>query len=158
EPPCVVVWEDHPTYSAFHIVIGDRPFVVNTINECIRSFGLTTPVFLHPVLLNTGRRISLSYVETEKVSMETAEMVQRRLRKSMQELILVTEDFTSMLVRAETLAKILEHSEYRSTFPESERREVAEFLRWLSDGSFIFLGHAQWRLGDKEQIANTPAS
>lgn len=147
-----------PEYSRISFALGDRPFIINTISECMRECGVSVFVLLHPILLNRGLRISLSYVEFESRSPEELEIITKRAQAALSDLVLVTEDFTSTLVHTETLARVLENPRYSSSFPLSERKEIADFLHWLTDGGFIFLGHALWKTLPDGELDQRPST
>lgn len=147
----------HPI-TCLNIALGDRPFIINTVTECLRARGIGVRALLHPIIMTGGYRASLSYLELPALSDEQVIRITSDLQVSLENVIAVTEDFTPMLVRAETCARVLDNSRYSSTFPISERKEIADFLRWLTDGGFIFIGHAEWKVGDNDTVATTPHS
>lgn len=132
--------------TAFSVCLGDRPFIINTILEALRAQDLTASVLLHPILLTRGQRVSLSYFELPAVSAEQLSELESQLQSSLTDLITVTDDFTATLVQAETLARVLDSTRNSSSHPLAERKEYADFIRWLTDGGLIFLGHRQWDL------------
>ncbi|MBX7143838.1 MAG: NAD-glutamate dehydrogenase [Oligoflexia bacterium] len=130
--------------TAFSISLGDRPFIINTVLEVLRSQELAVTILLHPILLSRGQRISLSYFETTALSEDARNMLERRLAATLSDLMTVTDDFTATLVQAETIARVLDSSRISWSHPLAERKEYADFIRWLTDGGFIFLGHRTW--------------
>lgn len=152
----ITVLSDHKS-TCIYIAQGDKPFIINTITELFRKQELSIRVFLHPILRHLGYRLSLAYIECDFLSAEQLKLLEKTLHALMNDLRIVTEDFTSMLVKVETLARMLSNQKYTSIFPLSEQTEVADFLHWLSDGGYIFLGHANWRV-EEGNLAVTPAS
>ncbi|MFM1846637.1 MAG: hypothetical protein RL417_111 [Pseudomonadota bacterium] len=142
--------------TCLNLALGDRPFIINTVTECLRAHGIGIRALLHPIIMTGGCRASLSYLELPALAESTVATLTAELRESLEQVVLVTEDFTPMIVRAETCARVLDNSRYSSSFPISERKEIADFLRWLTDGGYIFLGHAEWRVTDKEAIVPNP--
>src|SRR5262249_3204475 len=67
------------------------------------------------------------------------------------DLTLSTEDFTTMLVHCEKLAKDLENQKSVTNFPKNELFEVADFIHWLTDGGFVFLGYSERDLNVKNR-------
>ncbi len=130
--------------SALYIAIGDRPFLINSIRECLIDFHLTIHAFLHPIILEDGQRTSLSYIETATVPQEQLSVLKRRIEETLQHVVLSTTDYTPMLVRVETLARFLDKEHTAHNYPVDEQREVAAFLRWLAEGGLIFLGYGEW--------------
>jgi glutamate dehydrogenase len=144
--------------TCLNIALGDRPFIINTVTECLRARGIGVRALLHPIIMTSGFRASLSYLELPAISEEQTAAITKEIRTALEQVILVTEDFTPMLVRAETCARVLDNSRYSSNFPISERKEIADFLRWLTDGGFIFLGHAEWKVAEGDVIAAEPGA
>ncbi len=154
----VVQSRTHPGHSSMCFALGDRPFIINTVLEYLRECGVSAEVLLHPILLNRGFRISLSYVEFEAHSAAELQLLEQRAHAALSDLVLATEDFTSTLVHTETLARVLENPRYTSSYPQSERKEIADFLHWLSDGGFVFLGHALWKTTSSGELQAQPAT
>jgi len=127
-------------YSALYICLGDRPFIVNTILECTSVCEASINCLLHPVLGLNGNRVSLTYLEVGQVSAEALALLSARLESSLSLLTLATDDFSPILVRVETLARLIGSSDKHPSANSEERLEVAEFLRWLANGGFVFLG------------------
>ncbi|MCO6429923.1 MAG: NAD-glutamate dehydrogenase [Deltaproteobacteria bacterium] len=149
--------EQSERHTAFISVAADRPFIVNSLTESIEAFGLRLDVFLHPIFISDGYRISLVYVETEKITPQQADLLARQLECALDDLTHATDDFTAMLVRTETLAKLYDNPANRSNFPQVERQEVADFLRWLTDGGLVFLGFAEWKADQSGALEGEPA-
>ncbi len=134
------------TYLEAFIAISDRPFIVNSAMECMKGLGISIRTLLHPILSSSTGRVSLSYLELETSPGIGAETVRVALEQCMADLMLVSDDFMPMLVRAEGLARLLDSASLNISWPHAERRETAEFLRWIADGALIFLGHAEHRV------------
>ncbi len=152
-----ILSRSHGQHCSLAIAQGDRPFIINTISEILREEALDINLFLHPILNHKGYHLSLAYLEFEAVTKEKLKVIVRKLESALTELKVITDDFTSMLVKTETLARILSNPKYTAPFPRSEQLEVSDFLHWLTDGGFIFLGHAEWKVAD-DQPKKTPDS
>lgn len=148
--------DDSTAIGRLVIAQGDRPFIINSITECIRELELHISIFLHPIFLIEGYRISLAYLEIRQISEETLQVLTRRVQESLKDLRLATEDFTSMIVHTETIGRMMANPRHSAIFPQTERKEVAEFLHWLTDDGFIFLGHAEWKVIRDEIDGDTP--
>lgn len=133
-----------PERRSLGVALSDRPFIVSSIRECARVFGCEVRVLLHPILSIDGEKISLSYLEVDEISEERFHLFQRMVEGALRDVILSTDDFGPILMKTDRLAGACERSEAPAA-GELSQREVGEFLRWLSDGSFIFLGYAERR-------------
>ena len=138
--------------AAIMTAVGDRPFIIDTLNEVLHMHHLSQAAFLHPILEDAqGKAFSLVYIELELGFADTfltalAQDIQHRFS----ELITVTDDFSSMMVHAETIARLIESGAGAASFSEFDRREHAQLLRWLADGGFVFLGYREWESDPKK--------
>ncbi len=139
--------EDH---SYLIIAMGDRPFIVNTVVLSVRECGSDIQTLLHPLLsLKNGRRLSVLYARIDQLDDNTLNLLVDRVERSLTDLSIITEDHPSMLSQVETSARLLKERVPSSGNTEQERFEAAEFLRWLSDGGFVFLGFAEWQVEEE---------
>lgn len=136
----------HVEYQVIHeqpsliVVLGDRPFIVNTVTEHFRARGFAPEVFLHPVLNKGDGWLSLQYVELPDLSGKERDDLVLGLRSALNDLIAVTDDYTPMLARTESIARYLESSTANAVNPLEENVEYSAFLRWLMNGAFTFMG------------------
>src|SRR5690606_18480353 len=72
---------------------------------------------------------------------ERRERIREEIRARLKDVVAATDDFQPMLEALDDT--IREVGEYRSRFPErdAELEEVQEFLRWLKQDNFVFLGY-----------------
>jgi glutamate dehydrogenase len=137
--------------------LADRPFVVDTVREYLASESVTIQRFIHPVLQverapdgrverisagGEGRAEALTHCELARIDdPERREALRRGVEARLQNVVAATDDFRAMLGQVGETTRSLE--EYAHRFPEraAEMREVADFLRWLKEGNFVFLGY-----------------
>lgn len=136
-------------------VMGDRPFIVDSLAEYFRSQGLSSHVMLHPILRDRfGKRISVTYTEIDPIQDPALQQkMSVDLGGVLADLILVADDFSPMLVRVETAARQIESAPLETRAPGEDYRETAEFLRWLADGGFVFYGHREWRVQGSSSLS-----
>src|SRR5690606_29142035 len=62
----------------------------------------------------------------------------------LQDVVAATDDFRAMLAAVDRTVQVLE--EYRRQQPEraEELREIQDFLRWLKQENFVFLGYREY--------------
>jgi glutamate dehydrogenase len=128
--------------TVLRTAIADRPFIIDTLTELIRRRALTRRIQLHPIVNETdGRHISLVYLEiAPSVDVSELDSLREEVESILAKLILITDDYSAMFVRAEATAHLLTIATTAAEFTSSEREEAAAFLRWLADGGFVFLG------------------
>jgi len=165
--PVIVKVEERPDSLALYIVLTDRPFIINTVTETIRAAGADIRTFLHPIFKgpalkavpgSTDSLLSFSYLELDVPSSEQTKDFVKNLIESLRILLHVTDDFAAMLVRVDTLTRLIENPRYPISIPQTDKREIVEFLRLLSDGGFVFIGYADWRLGNEKVLPPTPST
>jgi glutamate dehydrogenase len=137
--------------------VSERPFIVDTIREFLRSQDLAIEHYVYPVVsvdrkdgrvVAVGRapegehRESVIHCELTRVTEADArETLAAEVRRRLQDVVRATDDFKPML--AELARLIDELSELAQELPSrrSELEEIVTFLRWLGDGAFVFLGY-----------------
>lgn len=137
------------TYIA--VALGDRPFIINTVVLILDQLKLNVRVFLHPILsIPSGRRVSLSLIETEAVSSEKIELIKSQLVSALRDVMLVTDDFPGVLAQVQTSSRMLTQVVTVPGYSSGERKEASEFLRWIADGGFVFFGALRWKASSKD--------
>lgn len=149
-------------------VMSDRPFIVDTILELLAHEGLEIDLLLHPVLTverdREGRvtAIEARTAEGLKVSVTTCAVrghvdagraadLEGKLRACLEDVRLATDDFELMAARLEGIAGSLRRLADRLPERKEEIAEILEFLRWIRERGFLFLGCRGYdvvRLGD----------
>jgi glutamate dehydrogenase len=149
-------------WTVVETCLGDRPFVVDTIHEELRAQGVEVRALLHPILAvardPTGRvertdlpthgatRESFLHVAVPRIADPARlEAIGAAIRARLEDLVLVTEDFGLQLARAQAMAAEFEQLG-RSRDPRlaADATAIGDFLRWLVDGGFVFLGYREY--------------
>jgi glutamate dehydrogenase len=149
-------WEARVTVIRTNV--SERPFVVDSIREYLHSQQVAIERFLHPVLrvardangdvieigpASSGDpRESLVHCEVSQVANAAlaAEMGEH-IRVALEDVVLSTTDFGAMVNALNETVAYLEETARRQPDRRAEVVEIQEFLRWLRQGSFIFLGY-----------------
>lgn len=152
----------------------DRPFIVDTLIETLRTHGLEHRLLLHPIapvraLVEAGgatasgrtadRHLSIVYIETKRSADESrVAALQEALAHNFDDLVLITDHFDEMLGRLEDTTARLSRTNGVAGH-EDESQEHAAYLRWLGDGGFVFLGCREWSYmsGDGQPADAPPA-
>jgi len=156
--------EDGPVGSV-ELVIGDRPFIVDTVRQYLTSQGFEIRYQLHPVVVvdwdargritrtsswrAAGKRTSAMYTEFEGLLDDAVvKKVEDDIRVCVDDLRLATDDFPAMLAKTDEISAILLADARRSPDRAAEINEVIAFLKWMRDGGFVFLGYREYDLSD----------
>lgn len=156
-------------YTLLQTVVGDRPFVVDSLRMLLRRRSLEPSHLLHPILhvrrdekgrllevgseaLAGGRQEAyqlffLPRLDEESARQELAAAASRTLR----EVVAVTDDFAAMRREVEEMRRTLEEGLKQpesAQFPASEEsiREYQAFLDWLLANNFVFLGFRRYEV------------
>lgn len=123
------------------VVLKDRPFIVGSINLVARRMNIDVEGILHPIFSVKGEKYSLSFTVFNRLSAEKGKEFEERISNVLRDVIVCTEDFPRMTVKAEMILRrtLIESSDSIL----SERQEATRFVRWLLDGNFTFLGYTE---------------
>ncbi|MGH7545503.1 MAG: NAD-glutamate dehydrogenase domain-containing protein, partial [Gemmatimonadota bacterium] len=149
---------DAPHRAIVDTVMSDRPFIVDTIREYLLSEGLEIEYLFHPVLTverdREGRLVAirdrepggpevsiLHFGVRDHLDAEDASRLETEIHSRLEDVRLATDDFERMCLRLEEIAHSLER--LAATLPDhkDEIAEIREFLRWIEQRGFVFLGY-----------------
>ena len=149
----------HHGFAVLESVVDDMPFVVDTLVMAVREAGSPIDWTVHPVLTvrrdanhrlskvggaesGEGQAESLVHIEFEPLADAQAyEKLEADVRRVLDDLRMVVADYEGMRANVNRVAEA-----FRSS-PESARtdeyEEALEFLSWLNEHHFTFLGYAE---------------
>ncbi|MGH7814390.1 MAG: hypothetical protein ACREQI_10375, partial [Candidatus Binataceae bacterium] len=144
--------------AAVETVTADCPFIVDSLHEYFHSLGAPVRTMLHPVfkvartadggIASMEQANSIERAESFvcaalelKASPDAARRIEREVRAVLTEVHLATDDFAAMTARALGICE--------ETAPRRDLAEVREFLRWLAQDGFVFLGYCRYRLDER---------
>jgi glutamate dehydrogenase len=152
--------------SIIETVMPDRAFIVDTIRCRLDAEHVAVETLLHPIFAARrdpdGRlvfiaapeggapRESFTHVAVPRATdAAVLARLEEVIRAALADVRLVTDDFAPMVARAQAVAGELEAVARGGTGPiAAEATAVADFLRWLVDGAFVFLGVREYGLTD----------
>jgi glutamate dehydrogenase len=137
--------------------MGDRPFIVDTIRDCVLAKIGPIHRLLHPIFSVerdrtgalqsvgppevVGRNESFVHVEIGRVG--DPSLVQATLTAHLGDVIAATDDYQAMRTRAGVFAQALRARPLPRPWNE-DVVETAAFLDWLAQKSFVFLGYREY--------------
>jgi len=133
-------------YTSLFVTLVDRPFIIDSVAELLRARGIKHHVLLHPMLKTSGGTfLSLSYFELDRLDSEKElSSLKKAIEETLADVLTITSDFEPLVSKvrlARDWIKLLPPDPLEEDY---ERAEVAEFLQWLIDGGFVFLGYREW--------------
>ena len=144
------------THTVIEVVNDDMPFLVDSVSMEANRHGLTMHLIVHPILdvvraddgtltgMGAGgqpsRRESFIHAEVDRVS-GTAALADlaRDVERVLGDVRLTVADWAAMRQRALDIA--LDIDANPPPLPAAERAEGRDFLAWLADNHFTFLGY-----------------
>ncbi|PHR63099.1 MAG: glutamate dehydrogenase [Robiginitomaculum sp.] len=140
--------------DVLEIFTGDKPFLVDSVMGELARQGVQTRAMFHPVL-DLGRteegfrsdeapviRESIIQIHMEPLGADKKQKTLEGIRATLSDVELATGDWMAM--REAMNRAIEELYNAPSAAPEEEVAECIEFLRWLRDEHFAFLGSRQY--------------
>ncbi|HUI26680.1 MAG TPA: NAD-glutamate dehydrogenase domain-containing protein, partial [Candidatus Kryptonia bacterium] len=137
--------------------MSDRPFIVDTIRECVQADIGPIHRLLHPVFAverdRAGMPASLgpaevvgrneSFVHAEIPRIADPATLQATLRARLADVIAATSDYQQMRARVAVFAEALRTQRLAPPWNE-DAGEVAALLDWLANKNFVFLGYREY--------------
>jgi glutamate dehydrogenase len=142
-------------YTVFESHLGDRPFIVDTIREFFHQAGIPIRYLLHPIYgverdeagslvrLRSleGRRESFVHSALDRIPDADLGRLERELEARLGDAYVATEDYRRMRDR---LAEVRDGLDLGGALG-ADSDEVDQFLGWLAEGNFVFLGYGAYR-------------
>ncbi|HEX4108638.1 MAG TPA: NAD-glutamate dehydrogenase [Solirubrobacteraceae bacterium] len=151
-------------HTVIELVTEDMPFLVDSITLALVRARCDVHLIIHPVLharrdgeghlLSVGEDSggesvavveSVIHVEIDReADPERLTLLGEKVRTALEHVRAAVEDWPTMRERLTEAAGELER--VPPAVSDEEREEVADFLRWLDEGQFIFLGYREYDL------------
>jgi len=154
-------------HSIVEIVNDDMPFLVDSVTAELNRQDVGVHLVIHPVMRverdAKGQIISLGKPEAHAESImqlhvtqigdaERCRQVQEAIETVLKDVRLAVDDWAPMRDRlTEVIADI---SKRKLPLPEAEVTEIVDFLNWVGDDNFTFLGYREYVFsGEGEQVS-----
>ncbi len=169
---------DHPWKAGgtiIEVVNDDMPFLLDSLTAELNRQGVTVHLAVHPVAhIGQGgpekspaarpgggeRRDSIIHLRvTEQTDKAALREVLAGLRQVLRDVRFAVRDWLPM--REQVVAAVTDLGRHSCGIPEDEIDESMDFLRWLDDGNFTFLGYREYTVagsGRKRMAVPTPGS
>jgi glutamate dehydrogenase len=147
-------------HTIVEIVNDDMPFLVDSVSLAINAGGRTVHLVIHPILSvirdpkgrlgvvadaeSAGLRESWMHIEiTRETDREDLARLTQTLSSVLADVRAAVEDWQPMRDRLRELVDALSRPPLPPV-PSTELGEVKDFLRWLDDDNFTFLGYREY--------------
>ncbi|MBD0320118.1 MAG: NAD-glutamate dehydrogenase, partial [Gemmatimonadetes bacterium] len=153
--------------TAIRAEVGDRPFIVDTIREYLNAENIPILNYIYPVLRvdrdEAGRIVSVAGSGGDQRSLEAlvhcevphvgkAERraeIRDQVARRLTDVVEATRDFHAMLEALDQATRALAGYAERGGDRAAEYREYVDFLHWLREGNFVFLGFRGYDVRDQ---------
>ncbi|MHC8491717.1 NAD-glutamate dehydrogenase [Thalassospira sp. SM2505] len=148
-------------HTVIEISNTDMPFLVDSVTSVLHELDLTVHLVIHPIMRiardqngelqsvagvedSEDPRESVMHVEIdEQTDQAVLDKIHERLENALTDVALAVRDWQPMLKKvSEVLDEI---GETTGGGAEEDRREVKDFLGWLHNDHFTFLGYREYR-------------
>src|SRR5205085_5264518 len=166
-------------HTVIEVINDDMPFLVDSVSAEVNRRERNIHLLLHPVVRvrrdHDGNRIEVTETHTAptdaivestmhiEIDQETdaaeIELLRSSLERILGEVRLAVIDFKATRAQLKTLVAELEGA--KLPMPAEEVDEAREFLKWLDDGNFVFLGYRRYAFetrDDKDFLPAVPES
>jgi len=150
------------THTVVEIVTDDIPFLVDSVRMALNAQGLTIHLVVHPVLrlirtptgevarldARTEQRADASceavmQVEVDRiVDVARLDLLADTIRAALADVSAVVADWQPMRCQLESIIAGL--GDLRSSLDAQERARAREFLEWVRDDHFTFVGYREY--------------
>ncbi|WP_422134372.1 NAD-glutamate dehydrogenase [Endozoicomonas sp. ALD040] len=148
----------HSTHTILRLIHRDMPFLVDSLRMKLNERGLTIHNLRNTVIHNrrdsqfnlvfdmnteaTVHREAIIFVEIDRQdNEEELEVIAEQVAAVMADVARVVEDYRSISSRVEQLA---------SSMVGGQAEQVKEFLNWLLNNNFTFLGYEELKVSESE--------
>lgn len=145
------------------VVTDDMPFLVDTLTMAVERSGLSVYLISHPVfavrrdgaggleMLGDGADAeaheSVMHIEIDRpADDEHTERLRRDLEESLADVRIAVQDWQAMRDRMLEIAETM--PQRRSPMDASGVSEAQDFLRWVAEDHFTFLGYREYQVAD----------
>ncbi len=182
QPGCAKVRVYNPTlaehgwecpYTVIQVVTDDMPFLVDSVSMAIAGAGLLAHTVIHPVLMaerdaqgkllslgsetgNQGKPDSLMHFEVDRsAEAEELQQLQQSILAALDDVRACVTDWKAM--RTKMLDIVDDLPKRNMPVNQSGIVEAQEFLRWVADDHFTFLGYREYEVGKtgSEEVLKT---
>src|SRR5581483_6007737 len=147
-------------HTVVEIVNDDMPFLVDSITGEINRHGLAVHLVIHPIVRvqrddkgaltalskagdKTALAESMMHVELDEVTAaDTIAALQKGLETTLDSVRVAVADWKQVCARAQEVVDELEKKPPK--LPPDEVRTAREFLAWMLDNHFTFLGYREY--------------
>ncbi|NOQ64392.1 MAG: NAD-glutamate dehydrogenase [Methyloprofundus sp.] len=155
------------THTVIEIVLVDRAFILQSLSMAINRHGLSNQFVLHPVYWvcrdSKGRFSAFANAEKEGARQESVlhielnrqsdtkllQLLEQDLYKALANVCAATEDWGACV---EKVQQAIHDLSQQVDAQQPNIHESIEFLKWLQNNHFVFLGYREYHIIEQEGV------
>jgi glutamate dehydrogenase len=161
-------------HTIVEIIVPDSSFLVDSIKMCLVRLELTTHIMLNgPTLIERdaeqqvisingekGNLYSLFHIEIDRIDdAEKLDHLHQQLEQVLKDTALVVQDWKPMAMQLNKVIAELEKQVKQIPVEKDRFDETLEYLRWLGNHNFTFLGYKEYDLvKEKDETYLSPTN
>ncbi|MDD9896231.1 MAG: NAD-glutamate dehydrogenase [Gammaproteobacteria bacterium] len=160
--------ENRQTGTSIYILVDDMPFLVDSIRQCLNRNGVIIRNANNAVFQvnriakgkNTAGKLknitthtnagykgeALSCINCAFITDIQCRVIEKEIRDTLRHVAVAVKDFQPMCSKAIEIREALLANRKLIPVTDEEMKESSEFLSWLVDNHFTFLGYEEYRI------------
>lgn len=147
-------------HTVVQVVNDDMPFLVDSVSMALGLSNVSIHVLGHPVVeverdadgalvgLGRGQRESMMHIEIDlQTDPDVLATLVHDIQRALADVRCSVADWQGMHTRMRAVAEELQGS--RANISDQARAETQEFLNWVADDHFTFLGYREYEVRDE---------
>lgn len=161
-------------HTVIEMINTDMPFLVDSVTSALHDLDLTVHLVIHPIMRierdDKGELLAVTSVEESEAPREsvmhleideqTDEAVLAKVRARLDDVLtdvgLAVRDWKQMLGKVTDVLEEIKTAP--KTIAADDRREAEDFLGWLHNDHFTFLGYREYKFADDAKKAGGDVS
>jgi glutamate dehydrogenase len=161
------------TGTSIYLLLDDMPFLVDSVRQCLNRIGVVVRNVHNCVLFverdgkgraNSGRlkkiaqgkseghrAEALSCINCAHLTEAQVKDVEAEIRAALNHVFAAVSDYQPMCNRARSIQNALLANSKFAPVSQDEVKESSEFISWLLDNHFTFLGYEEYRIRNLKQ-------
>lgn len=147
--------------TAIQIVTDDMSFLVDSLVAAVSALGINVSGLFHPIVeggrdedgrwCEGGEHVTESMIllMVPPQSARTRKAIDAELRKTIEEVTIINDDFLPLVQNVRLTSEELKHSHGKSLKEDVD--EAVAFLDWMADGNFVLFGSRRYDYTDSAQ-------
>lgn len=165
--PTIATHGWHTTHTIVEVVTDDMPFLVDSVGIALNRRGLTIHLTIHPLVRvirdedgnllkfanseDSAKSQAESFIHIEidcETSEQTLKDIKDEIKQTLEDVACAVQDWKPMMDRIPRIKDFL--SQCPDSIDPQEVENAIEYLDWIADNNFTFLGYREYHLSSTD--------